>query len=303
MKTRTSPRTSAAALGLLASALAIGLPITAHATLIAYEGFDYTADTATGLNQSNGSLNGGTGWGSNQRWFDNQTNNENRYVVSDAGLSYGTLVTTGNALTQGTDTIGAVRFFKNDSTTLADGTYYVSFLISFAANNVSTAGQYGGVQLGSVYFGFTNADIDGGVTTTREFVASNGYGSGTTGTTKIYTGETMTPGQTYLFVAKMVFSATGEDSYSLWINPTTSDESNAGLAQAVNTSTNSSSIASAVFYASSTAFGMTVDEFRLGTTWEDVTPGLPASAVPEPAMWAALTGLAGLAGAILRRRR
>ena len=276
----------------------VGFAVPSHGALLLYEGFDYTGGTTVGPNPSSGTMNGGTGWSVNQRWFDNNPTDANAYTVASPSLSYGSLTTSGNALSQASDSIGAARNFNNTSTSLADGTYYVSFLISFSGNSPSMANMYGGLQLGSAYFGIAN--LNGGTTTERNFVLSNSYGNGTDGTTRVHTGVTLSLNTTYLLVAKVTFSASGQDSYSLWINPTTGSEASAGAAQAFNNTTNSTSIAQASFYTSSTAFGMTVDELRIGTTWEDVTPGLP---IPEPGIYAMLAAQGALLAIWGKRRK
>jgi hypothetical protein len=138
--------------------------------------------------------------------------------------------------------------------------------------------MYGGMQIGAAYFGIGNTTDNTGATTNRTFMVANSFASGVNGSTRVLTTIPFTTGKTYLLVAKLAFSGTGipgSDTYSLWINPLTSDEIGAGIPQAVNNRTTSTSLSSVSFYASSTGFGMTVDEFRLGTTWASVTPGLP----------------------------
>ena len=296
MKTNCSILPPLRQLALASAALLLTGTAQTRAALLLADDFNYTAGTTVGTSTSTGSMSGGTGFVVGQRWFDNSTG-ANLYTVTTGSLSQGSLSTSGNALSQGSDNIGAARNFNGTATTLADGTYYVSYLVSFSGNSPSTAAQYGGMQVGSTYFGLAN--LDGLTTTTREFVASNSFGGGVDGTTRVHTGVTMTPGTTYLLVGKISFSAASVDTSSLWINPLYSNEALAGTAQAVNTSTNSTSLAQVSFYTSGATFGMTVDEFRLGTSWADVTPGLP---VPEPHTASVLV-LAASALVLRRRRR
>lgn len=246
--------------------------------LLFYDGFNYTAGTTVGTSSGSSTMNGGTGWSSGQNWFDNLSS-ANLYTVTNPGLVYNGLTVAGNALWQAGDSIGAERIFNSSGTSLAPGTYYVSCLIRFNGNSGNTSSMYGGMQIGSAYFGIGNTTANGGSTTNREFIVSNSYGNGNNDTTRILTRTPLIIGATYLLIAKLEFSGTGtagSDRYSLWINPLTSDEVGAGAPQAVNTTTVSTSLSSVVFYDSSTSFGMTVDEFRLGTTWASVTPGIPA---------------------------
>jgi hypothetical protein len=268
-----------------------------HATLLYYEGFNYTSGSTVGTAANNG-LNGGSAYNSSTGaatawstyWWDNSsgTDTTKKYTVASSGLSYGSLSTGGLALSQSTDTIGATRSLNS---ALSSGTYYVSFLYNVAANNSLTAAQYAGLQIGSAYVGLHTS-----TGTTRDLVVSGSYANSTTA---VSTGINLNYGHTYLLVLKIDFSTTGTDTYSLWVDPTVSSEANAGSANAVNTSVDSSTINSVSLYSYSTTFGMTVDELRIGTSWADVTTGL---AVPEPETYALFVGAMALLFGGVRRR-
>jgi len=262
---------------------------TAQASLLVYDGFNYTAGTKVLDTSSAGVLNGGSGGGGTSwtsGWFDGSPEaapNQNTlgYVVTNGGMSYSTLTTGGNALNRGDDNIGVRRNFTAQS----DGTYYTSFLFSVGADPANT---YAGLAVANrAYFGLAKFG------THSELVVGNGFASGT----PVSTGVTVQANTTYLLVGKIDFSATGNDTISLWVNPTSSDQANAGAAGAsyVNSS-NFTALDHVQAYQSTAAYNMTIDEFRLGTTWADVTPGLPT---PEPASLGLLAG----AGYLMIRRR
>lgn len=266
---------------------AIGVAVstgTAQASLLVYDGFNYTAATKVPDTASSSVLNGGTGGGGSNwsgGWFDaSPDSGANAYTITNGGLSYSTLTTGGNALNRGDDNIGVRRNFTAQS----DGTYYTSFLFSVGADPANT---YAGLAVaGRAYFGLAKFG------THSEFVVGNGFAG-----TPASTGITVQANTTYLLVGKIAFSATGNDTVSLWVNPTGSNEANAGAAGAsyVNSS-NFTTLDNVQAYQSTAAYNMTLDEFRLGTTWADVTPGLPT---PEPASLGLLAG----AGYLVIRRR
>ena len=276
---------------------AIGLAVlsgTTQASLLVYDGFNYTPGTKVPDTNTGGLLNGGSGgsgtnWTSS--WFDagpEAAPNQNTlgYVVTSGGMSYSTLTTGGNALNRGDDNIGVRRNF----TAQTDGTYYTSFLFSVGAD---AANSYAGLAIDNrAYFGL--ATVGTGASKHSELVVGNGFAAA--GTT-VSTGVTVQANITYLLVGKIDFSATGNDTVSLWVNPTGSNEANAGAAGAtyVNNS-NFTTFTNVQAYQSTAAYNMTIDEFRLGTTWADVTPGLPT---PEPASLGLLAG----AGYLMIRRR
>ena len=266
---------------------AIGLAVssgTTQASLLLYDGFSYTAatkvpDTASGSVLNGGSGGGGTSWASG--WFDaSPDSNANGYVITNGGQSYNTLTTAGNALNRGDDNIGVRRNF----TAQANGTYYTSFLFSVGADPAST---YAGVTLGGhAYFGLAK------VGSHSEFVAGNSFAA-----TPVSSGITVQANTTYLLVGKIVFSTTADDTVSLWVNPTSSKETDAGSANAIYANdTTLTALDNIQAYQSTANYNMTIDELRLGTTWADVTPGLPT---PEPAS----LGLVAAGGYLMIRRR
>ncbi len=102
---------------LLAAAIGLGLAGNASAVLIAYDGFDYTA------NANLVGLNGGTDW--SDTWT---ASNSVRYKITSTGLSYMNLQVSGNAVFNSTtSTVRAERSFLNAPTS---GSVYFSFLLN-----------------------------------------------------------------------------------------------------------------------------------------------------------------------------
>lgn len=260
---------------------------TAGAALVVYEGFTYTAGTQV-PDTGGSALRGGTGLSTSLGWADIQADtNSKAYVVTGTGLSYNSLTVGGNALNWGNDNLGS---FRNLATSISGtsgttGTYYISYLLEMAATPTST---YAGATMGA----FMGVSKNG---TTPVFAVGGSYAN-----TPVYTTVTPTANQAYLLVGKIELSGdSGFDKVSMWVNPVASVEANAGAAQAVNSGLfNINSISRIDVYQSS-SYGITVDEFRIGTTWSDVTTGLP---VPEPAV-ITLAGVALLGLSAGRRRR
>lgn len=261
------------------------LAVTSVHALLVYDGFAYADGTV--VPDSGNSMNGGTGSGALLQWTGgwndvSPDSGANAYVVNSPGLTYDSLTVGGNALNHGTDNLGAQRNF----TAASSGTYYVSFLL----NITDAASTYAGVTFGGAYFGSINAN---GV---RQLGVAGSYGSGTSALTDTVLSSTAT---TFLLVGKIDYSSSGADTVSLWVNPLTSVEAGAGAAAAVNTGLNLTSLGAVYIYQSATAFNITVDEVRFGTSWGEVTPGL--AAIPEPGVLT-LLGSAGLLLLVLRRR-
>jgi len=269
-----NPHTRSLLLG--ASILLASLP-SAHATLIAYEGFDYAQNA--GLNNQAG----GTGWTTVWTGGNWRTNNsafsssQPSGFENSTGLIYTGLTTVGNAARNGQQGNQGFRDFASQAAT---GTYWISFLMQ---KDTTTSGSYGI----SLFDGGTERNFMGTVNSGNFSVAGQGANVSSIGVT-------MTPS---LFVARYDMDA---GVAHFWIN---SDLSS-------TTPTNASAF-NGVGGTSFTAFAFDrirlggfheqgyLDEFRLGTTAEAVG----FAAIPEPSAFAALAGLSVLGLAALRRRR
>lgn len=271
---------------ILGAVLTLATAEAARASVLVYDGFNYAA--GTNVPDSGTTLNGPSGgtasWTSG--WFDGSADgNAAAYTIAATGLSYPNLTATGRSLNDGNDNIGVRRNFTAQSA----GTYYVSFLMSVSADAAST---YAGLAVNNrAYFGLMKAGA----------VSQFAVGSGFAGGSPTSTGVTVTPGSTYLLVGKISFNPTGSSNLSLWVNPTNGDEAFEGAADATYLHNLAGGSAFTAFdhfqgYQSSGTYNLTMDEIRLGTSWADVTPGLP---VPEPTMLSLLGG----AALVLGRRR
>jgi hypothetical protein len=273
-----------------------------HATIITYDGFDYTSgDDINGQN-------GGTAW--NGAW--NVNTGSSATVQSSSPLSYGSLVTTGNYV-QGNgyqkvgrkvneqflgpwDTAGYISnpFGLNQ---LDQGTVWASLLIrrdkdvgAFEGLSVyfhqDFTGNSGLPSNSPVHFSIDNTD--------QSWQVQNMGGTQTQLSTSAI-------GDTNLLVVKFELSLTaGANNIYLWLNPSFASLGGADLNVATaDWSATGLNTADARFrsFAVETGGGSTgsYDEIRFGTTYASVTP------IPEPST--AFLIVAGLAALALTRRR
>ncbi len=201
-------------------------------------------------------------------------------VVGSSTMTYsngGTLETSGNSwtLTAGTTgNHGNIRSF--DSALLNDETYWVSWLGSYSlnGNRARTHLLSGGSSVLEVNLDSGNVDIGGEDT-----------------------GVAITADQTYLFVMELQLDSAGTDSVTYWLSPEVGGASPTN-ALATNTITGIELGTPDAWDTNITRGGPTLwDEFRLGDTFEDVTP------IPEPSVAALVCGAFGLALVLSRRRR
>ena len=257
-----------------ASALAGILTVqTARASLIAYEPFNYTAGSSLNGQAANslgftGTWSGGTA------------------TINSGSLTYGSLATSGNSLAG-----GATEGTQLDLTTPVSATVgnplWISFLMQTPSASDVTTG-WGGLVLyrsssDSVFtypfIGYANSGV---------FVLQ------TQGGENDVNGPSVSGNTTYLMVLEDVANSSGPDTLKLWVDPTP------GVSSPAGSPTITDSLIGPIgdIYGLGTNDGAptSYDEFRVGTTYADVTP------VPEPAALGLLgIGAAGLL--MLNRRR
>src|SRR4051794_1640298 len=257
----------AALLGCAVAALASP----ARATVLAYDPFNQAVGNISGTASSGG----GAVWPGSGTWAGGGT-------ISAGSLSYGNLVTSGNqanydAVANASRAIGAT--FGGANTDL-----WFSFLIAANRND-------SGISL------FTGG--------TEQNFMGNGGGSGQTlglQSPNINTGITQST-TTHFYALHMVTPASGNITSTLYIDPPASSLgvgsaptagslfSNAGSPDTTRVPDAYDTLRLGAFNAAGT---VRFDEFRIGTTWADVSP------TPEPST---MTLLLLSAGAPLARRR
>jgi hypothetical protein len=172
------------------------------------------------------------------------------------GLSYSGLASAGGALTAASTYGNSATF---DGTGCADSTFWFSVLVK---NTVD--------QDRLLFFGTGSSTSGAGV----DFTASGARAdiSGTVGTA-----VTITPANVNLIVGKMVLSSTGNETVTIWVNPTdfTSEaamtNSAAGSSTVTAAGTMTCSTSSKV-YARMQGTATVFDEIRLGTALGSVVP-------------------------------
>jgi hypothetical protein len=252
-----------------------------HATLIAYEGFDYDAGSLDGQN-------GGSGW--DGAWGSGD------WTVSATGLSYtdsqGTsLVTSGGSVTTTANDSNWVHFRDLSSVSQSlmdeDSVFWMSFLIESRSEN--PRGTYGI----SLFAGGSEPILLG-----RHFQQGSPTGSTLASTgwnSEVSTVQDEGESETWLFVAQ--FDMT-ENEANFWINPDIGgpvpENALASGSQTIS-DWNTTRIRLGQF-GSSDGSNFSLDEIRFGTDFASVTP------IPEPGTLV-LVGITLGAFLIFRKRR
>lgn len=312
--------------------LALGLcsllgATSAHATLLVYEGFNYTdglTNTASASGSSSATGVAASGTGLTDSWTMNRgnsnTNLSGTSFTSTNPLSFSTLSSTATRLQwtgQGSSANNNyLTASLNPSATTAlakpasgsSSTYWMSYLVQ-----TSLRADRGGIYLGN---GTISGDTDGRQNSTNNVIGfgydTNGKAIITGGTTirGTSTAESIFNNISYWMVGSFTFSttlSTTQVTASLWVIPTDGGtlptEATLGTATVTATSftATSGNPTQLVFTTGSSSASVKFDEVRIGTTFLDVAPS--ASPIPEPSSAAFIA--AGACGLLvcLRRRR
>lgn len=252
---------------LVAAAISVSVNVFGQASLPYYDGFAYSGTA----------LQTQTGWTS--------LNSGDDISIVSGNLSYtGLQASTGNKISfagAGIDTALPI-------TTQTTGTVYYSMLI----NPVSMTGvtDANGGYLAGFIQGATSSSVFGGTLWTKR-VTDNSLQFGievrsNTGTSTTWTTSTYSTGQTYLIVVGYTFNtgSTNDDVVSLWVNPTPGTTI---IPTPTITDTNSTTDLTGIgnfFFRQDSATetpSLEIDELRIGTTWESVTPASTSLAVTD----------------------
>lgn len=271
---------------MVAFLLAAALP-PASASIILYEGFDYSTGS---LHGRNGGIGFSGAWDASSGFV----------TVASPGLSQGDLTTSGNMLLS-TQSVAISRAFDATGLTGNGATYWFSVLMSapdvltgtasalpaFFSNLTSPYAQAQGFSFAFNPTSSTAAYIDirigGSVRASTNVTSPNYYG------------------ETHLFLGRITFSdAAGQDKFELWMNPVlngTEDALGSPLLSAFG-QWNDTGANNAFRYNKYDEPDRAFDEIRLATTYAEALP----SSIPEPSTVAAIAGLASLALVASARR-
>jgi Dockerin type I domain len=237
----------------------------AGAALRAYEGFDYTPGSL--LDKQNGGSGFASRWSEPPVPVDGSDRNPPPERIASGSLAFGPLITAGHRVV----TAGEFSFDSRDlSLTPTGGVLYASFLLRRDTDGNGgqyDVGDYGGVELDgtgtSILFG-DSADND------LYSIEIAGTGFPASSRAKVVTGATA------FLVARVAFNPSSED-ISLYVNPAPGRPE----PSVANVTRNDLDLGTltGVGISSGTNATWSVDEIRLGDTYDDVTP---AAFVPKP---------------------
>ncbi|WP_291114111.1 T9SS type A sorting domain-containing protein [Flavobacterium sp. UBA6135] len=240
--------------------LSIGSLGYSQVTLPHYDGMDYPSGTA---------LQNQTGW--------TALNTGDDLEIVTGSLNYsGLQASTGNKLAFGGAGIDAGKDFTSQTA----NTVYFSILLNVTdlTATTSTTGGYiaGFVQGTGTTFGGTLW-----LNKVSESTYNIGVNPRTTAANTVYSSATYNTNTTYLVVISYTFvDGTGNDVVKIWINPSSlgSTEPTAN-ATATNTGTDLTSVSRLLVRQGSATDtpNVELDEFRIGTTWAEVTPEATAN--------------------------
>lgn len=260
-----------------------------QAALLAYEGFDYAANTNAGEIQG---LNGGTGFASG--WVDSQdAAGDQEFRVVSPGDSWGTLDVTGNRLSR--EVTGGKEYLARTLSADLDAGPELWFStlwnpssnegFAIASDPIDHDGSVPDwlVGKGGAGFGFANTDDTGCIASVWD---SNGR---TDGTSIALSGD-----QSLKFIVGQIQfnAADGSDVLNLYSVGT--DLAQPAVGASVTADLDETLLDQVTF---ETNRGPGYDEIRVGTSYADVV-----SPIPEPAT-IGLLGVIGIGAALLRRLR
>ena len=258
------------------------VPWVSEAAVLSYDGFDYTPAGSDLLGNSGG-LGFGTAW---RPGGFNASNNAN-YDVQSGSLNFGALLKSGNRIQ--TDALGAIAGLTRDFSTplgTPGTTRYASFLLR--PEGTLQGGAFNGF-FGIVFEQPLEPELfigKPGATAIDRYVLEDRGGA-----LQVASNVAPVVGQTVFLVVKAEFAA-GNDRFTLYVNPTPgAPEPVTGI---VKNNSDIGTVAGVTLY-STGAFS--IDEFRLGETFVDVTPTIPepsfsamALAVVSALLWLRLRG-------------
>lgn len=282
---------------------AVSLQLHGQDGLIAYDGFDYPADTALEFK------NGGTGW-STQGWtwrnaFDGKGGIIMNSAYIEAGsLSYGNLETTGNHLHLYGD-LGSIEMARGLAQVIP-GTAGTSTYISFLGQRIGNPANpddavYDNPDTPEVETYPWGENLYPRGASVRFFNSSNGeifqignYSNQSLNEWSVFAKGSRPSGISYsnevsFVLMKITHNGDGTvaDDIIFWVNPDIEAPEDVGTAQVVNLSAMDINDPEAVVDLSNIAWispwagngdttrpwaELLVDELRIGTTWESVTP-------------------------------
>jgi len=303
---------------LFSLALVGSLPISVFA-LPDYEPFTDATPTG-GTSYTTGANLVGQNDGAGHSWFQAGSALPT-FTVASGSLSYsGLAASLGNSVSLGTQNNIAARYSIGSAINANGSSLYYSFLLQIPDIG-STLGAGGGFVAGFNNTGAASQNTSPTVLGARTLIRSVGGGTGfNIGLSKASSSAsdftfgasptTFSSSDTVFVVAAYdinVLGTAGDDSVRMWINPTPADF---GAGSAPTPTLQSASGADMITAGSIQSFllygrpsnlfpnQMLVDELRIGSSWADVTPG-----VPEPSTAALLgLGIFGI-GSVYRRTR
>lgn len=299
-------------------ALLVLAPLTGHATLLVYEGFTGYGSTLTDTAPNANTI------GLDTANYTAGSGQLARFTVLSSGLTFGSLLTSGGALSSSSSTaVATVRLDLSggDHT----GTLWSSYLVRFAASPASGSTNYAYLRALET----TNATsehfasyADSRYKSPDSTEVGVSYGAGSGSDSVALGGATLAGNTTYILISRFTNVGTPLSSENPGVATTwalTEAQFEAFVEAGRSESYLDSGSIGSTFTAKATSLkttpgtytfkkdsyvsllasglaGTTLDEMRWGGTLADVTP------IPEPASLALLAGLGGLGIVAFRRR-
>ncbi|HTJ79381.1 MAG TPA: PEP-CTERM sorting domain-containing protein [Rariglobus sp.] len=269
-------------LGLFALA---GLCPQAQATLLTYDGFNYTGGLST--------QNGGSGW--SDAWGANNTGGGGSFTVASSGLTYSGLTTGGNAIFSSSGTSKIFRTLSASTNSTIGTSVYISVLLSQSAASFGDVTLFSGT---TELFSFGDTYTGSAASTTYSIYRSTGVGGGGYTSSGVSVDTTSTA---QLLVMEINYVDATHTNLYLYLDPTISATAPDHTSSIISSST--SSVAASFIFDRIRLEGATtstLDELRIGTTFADV---VGMSSIPEPSSYVAVFAAGCLGAAVWRRKR